>query len=45
MDKFLMSKLGTSRASAYITQMKGLQFAWARMFLHATHIWFETSLP
>lgn len=44
MDKFLMSKLGTAQASAYVTQMRRRQFALARMFPHATHIWFEASL-
>lgn len=44
MDKFLMLKLSTAKASAYITQMKRLQFAWARRFLYATRIWFEASL-
>lgn len=36
MDKFLVSKLSTARASAYTTQMRGLQLAWA--------IWFEATL-
>lgn len=39
-----MSKLGIAKASAYITQMKTLQFARARMFLHARHMWFEATL-
>lgn len=36
MDKFLVSNLGTGRASACITQVKGLQLTWV--------IWFEATL-